>query len=131
MKTTAYFSAIVFCVFSILACTQRTITITSTPPGALVHLNDQEIGVTPVTTKFLYYGTYDVKLKKAGYDSLWTSQKAIAPWWEAPGPDLFAELNPDSKVALRWHYQLKRHENITTDTLFQNAADLRAIAKEK
>ncbi len=38
-------------------CVQRTITITSDPPGALVWLNDREIGRTPLDVNFVYYGT--------------------------------------------------------------------------
>ena len=90
-----------------IGCVRRTITITSTPPGALVHLNDQEIGKTPITTKFTFYGTYDVRLKKAGYVHIWQSKKAVAPWWEFPGPDLIAELIPNNKVALHWDFKLK------------------------
>lgn len=45
------------------ACVERTISITSTPSGALVHLNDQEVGRTPLTVPFTYYGVYDVRLE--------------------------------------------------------------------
>jgi hypothetical protein len=44
-------------------CVERTITINSEPQGALVYLNDEEVGRTPVSVPFLYYGTYDVRLE--------------------------------------------------------------------
>lgn len=47
-------------------CVRRTITITSEPSGALVHLNDTEIGRTPVTVGFTHYGVYDVRLSHEG-----------------------------------------------------------------
>ena len=30
----------------------------------------------------------------------------MAPWWEAPGPDLIAELIPHLKAEQHWHFQL-------------------------
>jgi hypothetical protein len=47
-------------------CIRRSITITSQPAGALVWLNDEEIGRTPVTVPFTYYGVYDVRLEHEG-----------------------------------------------------------------
>ena len=75
----------------LVGCVQRTISITSNPAGALVHLNDEEVGRTPLQVPFKFYGTYDVRLEKERYKPLWTSQKTDAPWWEAPGPDLIVE----------------------------------------
>jgi hypothetical protein len=92
----------------LVACeTQRTITVTSEPAGALVFLNDEEVGRTPVTVPFTFYGTYSVRLELSGYDALWTKKKAAAPFWELPGPDLVALLVPDKRVDLHWHYDLK------------------------
>ena len=79
-------------------CVQRTITITSQPEGALVHLNDEEIGRTPVTVPFTFYGIYDVRLEADGHQPMWTQQKAVAPWWELPGVDLMAEAVPRGKA---------------------------------
>jgi hypothetical protein len=73
---------------------ERTLTITSDPPGAMVTLNDQEIGRTPVTRDFTWYGTYDVELRKDGYKTLKTTGKVWAPWWQMPPIDLIAELAP-------------------------------------
>ncbi|MEI6037860.1 MAG: PEGA domain-containing protein, partial [Planctomycetota bacterium] len=37
-------------------CVQRRMTIRSNPPGALVYVDDYQIGATPVSTDFIYYG---------------------------------------------------------------------------
>ena len=47
---------------------------------------------------FAWYGTYDVRLEKDGYEPLWTTGEADAPWWEYPGPDLVAEAIPGGAV---------------------------------
>ncbi len=111
---------------TLVGCVQRTISITSEPTGALVYLNDEEVGRTPVTVPYRFYGVYDVRLELDGHQPLWTEQKADAPWWEAPGPDLFAELFTDAKVEQKWHYQLAVAPLMQEDELRQRAQQLRA-----
>ena len=75
-------------------CVQRQLTVKSNPPGALVYLNGEEFGRTPVTRDFTWYGTYDVALRKDGYRTLKTRGRVIAPWWQWVPFDLVAELFP-------------------------------------
>ncbi|MCP4263659.1 MAG: PEGA domain-containing protein, partial [Planctomycetes bacterium] len=39
-------------------CVERKLTINTEPQGALVILNDEEIGTSPVTVSFEWYGDY-------------------------------------------------------------------------
>lgn len=89
-----------------VGCVQRTISITSEPAGALVWLNDEEVGRTPVAVPFRWYGTYDVRLEKDGFEPKWTTGAAAMPWWEWPGPDLVAEMIPGAESNVAWHYEL-------------------------
>ena len=73
---------------------QRTMSINSDPPGALVYMNDLEIGRTPVTKDFTWYGTYEVVVRKEGYQTLKTTAAVIAPVWQWPPFDLAAEFSP-------------------------------------
>jgi len=77
-----------------VGCVDRILTIQSSPPGALVYLNDQEVGRTPLTRRFLWYGTYDVQVRREGYQTLRTQSPVIAPWWQWIPFDFFAELMP-------------------------------------
>jgi len=87
---------------------ERQVHITSDPPGALVWANDQEIGRTPVTRDFIWYGTYDVVLRKDGYEPMHTTAKMIAPWWQWPPIDFAVEILPGHWVDKREiHYDLK------------------------
>src|SRR3990172_12037515 len=43
-------------------CVERRLTINTDPQGAKVVLNDQEIGTSPVTVPFHWYGDYWVRL---------------------------------------------------------------------
>lgn len=73
-------------------CVRRTLTINTVPQGAVVWLNDEEVGKTPVSVDFLWYGDYDVTARLAGYETLHTHQDIRAPWYQTPGVDFFAEV---------------------------------------
>jgi hypothetical protein len=88
-------------------CLERTIHITSDPPGALVWLNDIEVGRTPLETDFTYYGEFSVRLRREGYEPIVTSRTAKAPVYEWPVVDLAAELWPQRiSTDIRWHFEL-------------------------
>jgi len=107
----------------VVGCTERLITITSQPAGALVHLNDEEIGRTPVTVPFTFYGTYDVRLEAEGYRPLWSERKANAPLWDQPGIDLFAELrSPTSHI--KWHFEMELEGEVDETALIERANEL-------
>ena len=108
-------------------CVERTIRITSDPPGTLVYLNDEEVGRTPVTVPFLFYGTYDVRLEHEGYRPLWTATKAQAPWWEAPGPDLIAEMIPHLQAQQKWHFVLDVIPYADDQAVIDRGKQLRAM----
>jgi hypothetical protein len=89
------------------ACVQRKIRVTSTPPGARVLINDQEVGVTPVDTRFKFYGGYDVQLIKSGYEHVHELRQAKAPLYEYPVVDLAATAIPaDLENTIVWHFDL-------------------------
>ena len=110
---------------AVAGCVQRTISITSSPSGALVHLNDEEVGRTPLQVSYTFYGTYDVRLEKDGHHPLWTKQKTKAPWWEAPGPDLLAEMIPNNKVEQNWHFDLETVSPAEEEALIGRAQTMR------
>jgi len=63
-------------------CVQRRMTIRSNPPGALVYVDDYQIGTTPVSTDFIYYGTRKIRLVKDGFETLTVRQPFPLPWYE-------------------------------------------------
>ena len=63
-------------------CVQRRMTIRSNPPGALVYVDDYQIGTTPVSNDFVYYGTRKIRLVKDGYETLTVRQPFPIPWYE-------------------------------------------------
>ncbi len=118
------------CLFCV-SCVERTISITSEPAGALVYLNDQEVGRTPLTVPFMFYGTYDVRLEAEGFEPLWTKQKAKTPLWDMPGIDLLAEAVPGVKSQVKWHFDLQPAVPMDQDALLDRAEQMRALVPQK
>ena len=73
------------------AAVRRRLTIRSNPPGALVFIDDQEIGVTPVSTSFIYYGTRKIQLVKDGYETVTVLRTFKPPWYQWAGIDFITE----------------------------------------
>jgi hypothetical protein len=75
-------------------CLERELVVDSNPDGALVYMNDQEVGRTPIRREFRWYGTYDVVVRKEGYEPLRTKTPVIAPAWLWVPFDFFVEILP-------------------------------------
>ena len=73
-------------------CVEREMTITSEPEGALVFVSDREMGRTPVTFSFTWYGDYEILCRKKGYEALTTHHRVDPPWYQLPPFDFFAEV---------------------------------------
>src|SRR5687768_697914 len=71
---------------------ERTLVIESEPAGALVYLNGEEVGRTPVKYDFIWYGDYDVTLRKEGYETLKTHRKLKEPLFFLIPFDLMTEM---------------------------------------
>ena len=111
--------------FNAGGCVRRTLTITTEPPGALLWLNDREVGRTPVEVDFDYYGTYDVRLEQDGYEPMMTSGRANAPWWDTVVLDLLAEAVPGTLTSrVEWHYVMQPVDD-DRDRLIDRARQLR------
>ena len=107
-------------------CVRRTLEIRSDPPGAIVSLNGMEVGSTPLRREFTWYGTYDVELRKPGYETLKTTGKVIAPWWQWIPIDLFAELFPlHDHRRLAYTLQPTSDADVDPAQMLDRAADLR------
>jgi len=117
---------------SCLGCVRRSITITTEPTGALVFLNDQEIGESTVTTDFVWYGDYDVVIRKEGYETLKTHTLVPAPWYQHIPIDFFAEVLWPGYVHDHHdrHFVLEPDKVITSDELIEQANRIRRRAIE-
>jgi len=107
-------------------CVEREMTITSAPAGALVFVSDVEVGRTPVTVPFTWYGDYDVIVRRQGYKTLKTHAHINAPVHQIPPLDLFTSLAPWTIYDHRFlHYRLEKLVQPTDSELVRRADELR------
>jgi len=109
-------------------CVERTVRVETDPPGALVVVNDQEVGVSPTKFSFTWYGDYDIIVRKPGYKTLKTNYRLREPWYQWPPIDIVAELL--IPVTIRDEhvlptYVLEPAEEPAVDELVERAAALR------
>jgi hypothetical protein len=72
-------------------CVRRRLTVRSNPPGALVYVDNQQIGFTPCSVDFTYYGTREIRLVKSGFETLTINQPIPTPWYQIPPLDFVSE----------------------------------------
>ncbi len=72
-------------------CVERRYTIRSNPPGALAFVNGEEIGPTPVSRSFTYYGPRKISLVADGYQTLTVVQPVKRPWFDNYLTEFFTE----------------------------------------
>jgi hypothetical protein len=109
-------------------CVERRFVINSEPQGALVYVNGQYLGATPVDYYYTYYGKYEFKLVRAGYEPLTVIQPAPPPWYEWPGLDFIAENVVPYKLrdVRTFCYNLQPLQTVRPDDLLNRASGLRA-----
>ena len=108
-------------------CVERKLTINTQPQGAIVLLNDEEIGTSPVTVAFNWYGDYNVTVRKEGFETLKTHRRLKGPWYDKFPFDFFAQiLNPKRIVdSFEWTFELAPKQQIDREQLIQNAQELK------
>lgn len=72
-------------------CVRRRLNVRSNPPGALVFVDNQQIGTTPCSVDFTYYGTREIRLVKPGYETLTVNQPIPTPWYQIPPIDFVSD----------------------------------------
>lgn len=119
---------------ALAGCVERRLTIVSDPPGALVTVNNRDIGAAPVDVPsdlFVYDGAYDIVLRKDGYEPLRVRQELQPPWYLRFPFDFFAEVLWPFRI--RYYreltYQLQPPQTISREQLLQSAQELRGYGQ--
>jgi hypothetical protein len=107
-------------------CVERQLTINTEPQGAMIILNDEEIGVSPVTVSFEWYGDYNVRISKEGFETLKTHRELKAPWYDCFPFDFFTLLNPERTVdEYEWTFELEPKKDVSREELLESAEELK------
>jgi len=108
-------------------CVERRLTINTTPPGATVILNDQDVGKSPVTVPFNWYGDYSVRISMDGYETLDTHRELKAPLHDYFPFDFFAQILYPGRIvdAYAWDFELATKQYPTRDEVIEAGQALR------
>jgi len=111
----------------VTGCVERKLTINTNPSGAVVLLNDEEVGVSPVTVPFNWYGNYNVTIRKPGCEMLQTHRKLAPPWYDYFPFDFFAEILYPGRIIdnYEWSFDLKPQQEINRQDLIGAAEGLK------
>lgn len=122
----------------VCGCVERRMVIVPTDStgglieGAIVYdENDRYLGAGPADRVFTYYGDYQFRIAKDGYETQVFKAKARAPWYEWPGFDFVSEnLIPWTIRDVRYFYPVLRPAvAVPTEQVRQPAQVLRDYAK--
>jgi hypothetical protein len=123
--------ALVALAFATLAlptgCVRRRLAVRSNPPGAVVFVDNQQIGTTPCSVDFTYYGTREIRLVKPGYETLTVNQPIPTPWYQIPPIDFVSENLLPNKIEdhRTVAFNLEPQIIVPTEQLLERANQLR------
>jgi hypothetical protein len=108
-------------------CVRRRLNVRTNPPGALVYVDNQQIGTTPCSVDFVYYGTREIRLVKAGFETLTVNQPIPTPWYQYPPLDFISENLVAAKIRdnRTVTYNLAPQVIVPTQELLDRANQLR------
>lgn len=72
-------------------CVERRYTIRTDPPGAIVVVNGEEIGPSPASRNFYFYGDREITMILDGHQTKTVIQPIKAPWWDNYLTEFFTE----------------------------------------
>lgn len=113
-------------------CIRRRMTFRTNPAGAMVYVDKQPIGLTPVSTSFTYYGTRNIEIVRDGYRTEKFLRKMNPPWYAIPPLDFFTEtLYPFEKRDERIiDVQMTPDPVVPTEALIASGEQLRLQASQ-
>jgi hypothetical protein len=108
-------------------CVRRRMTVRSNPPGATVYLDGKEIGRTPFSANFDFYGKREFRLVKDGYATKTVIKPVSMPWYEIPGIDFVSEILLPGKLTDHKFYEfdLEPERLVPNHELLARAEELR------
>jgi hypothetical protein len=111
---------------SLAGCVEREMKITSEPSGALVEVSGVQVGRTPLTLPFTWYGDYEILLRYDGYQTLKTHANLVPPIYEVPPLDLLSAMAPWTYEDTRYlHFELEKRSVVPEEELIRRADELR------
>lgn len=131
LRRAALAAAMLVLVGTLSGCVERRYTIRSNVP-ALVVVNGEELGTTPVSRSFWYYGDREITLMAPGYETRHEIVEINAPWWDNLATEFFTEnLVPYTfRDEREFTFELKPPPPVAPEDVRGRAEALRAQATQ-
>lgn len=100
-------------------CVRRRLTVRTSPPGALISVDNQIIGTSPAASSFIYYGSREIRAELDGYRTETIVRRLNPPWYEYPGLDFIAET--------LWPFEIRDERIIDIEMIPQEIAPTQDI----
>ena len=136
----AAFAAVLLALAQFCGCVKRQIIITSEPAGARVYLDGIEVGRTPTSVAFEFYGVREIVLRKPAISAqgyYYPSRREVidlaAPWYEYFPIDFIPDVAIPFTIYDRHEFHFKLEKRAPTaeerdkeiEELFKRADELR------
>lgn len=112
---------------SFTGCVQRRLQIRSQPEGALVSVDRQPVGNTPLSVPFTYYGTREIQLEKDGFKTIRVEENIKPPWYERFPVSFFSNhfAGREIRDERLFDFQMQAKDPVNETILIDRANDLR------
>lgn len=120
------------CVVTLLpGCVHRRATIHTDPPGALISVGNRDIGYSPASFDFTWYGTEEVTIRKDGYEMETRYIKLRRPWYQVPPLDFITDNLLPFRTQDRqdFSFQLRPRQVVPGSELLERGNALRSEAQ--
>lgn len=123
IKNNVLLGLITLSLIGLTGCVERTLTVRTQPEDAVIYLNDEEIGTSPTTVSFQWYGDYNIRITKEGYQTLKTHQELKAPLHDFFPFDFFAQVLWPGQIKdnYEWTFDLEPLKPTDRDQLIEHA----------
>jgi hypothetical protein len=135
MEAESMFARLSVLMFMLLAlmqvgCVHRRVTVNSYPQGALVKVDGKDIGYTPASYDFTWYGTREVQLLMDGYETRTEQIDVNAPWYQKFPLDFISDnfLGKHVTDHRQFTFQLQPKRMDMSSDVLQRAGSLRSEA---
>lgn len=110
-----------------IGCVHRRFTVYSNPPGALVRVDGKDVGYSPASVDFTYYGTREVQLLKDGFETHTELVSIPAPWYQKFPLDFFSDnfLGTHTTDRRQFSFQLQPKRTDFSQDVIQRGRSLR------
>ena len=113
-----------------VGCVHRRVTINSNPSGALVRIDGKDIGYTPASIDYTWYGTREIQLLKDGYETQTQLVEIGAPWYQKFPLDFVSDnfLGTHVRDHRRFDFNMQPKQPDVASDVIQRGRSLRSEA---